>query len=74
MDVLNITMNFFVFFMIREKNTFSWIFLDGSVSKETTWNAGNLGFIPGSGRFTRKEKDNPLQYSCLENSRDRGAC
>ena len=32
----------------------------------------NLGSIPGSGRFPGEENGNPLQYSCLENSMDRG--
>ena len=29
--------------------------------------------IPGSGRSPEVGNDNPLQYSCLENSMDRGA-
>ena len=33
----------------------------------------NLGLIPGSGRFPGEGHGNPLQYSCLENSMDRGA-
>ena len=31
------------------------------------------GFDPGSGRYPGVGNDNPLQYSCLENSMDRGA-
>ena len=31
------------------------------------------GSIPGSGRSPGEENGNPLQYSCLENPRDRGA-
>ena len=31
------------------------------------------GLIPGSGRSFGEESSNPLQYSCLENSMDRGA-
>ena len=31
------------------------------------------GSIPGSGRSLRKGHGNPHQYSCLENSMDRGA-
>ena len=34
--------------------------------------AGDAGSIPGSGRFPGGEHDNPLQYSCLENPKDRG--
>ena len=45
----------------------------GAVSKESACNAGDLGSIPGLGRFPGKGNGNPLQYSCLENSMDRGA-
>ena len=40
----------------------------GSVSKEPTCNAGDLIFIPGSGRSPGEGNVYPLQYSCLENS------
>ena len=33
---------------------------------------GDAGLIPGSGRFPGVGNGNPLQYSCLENSMDRG--
>ena len=36
----------------------------GSGSKESACNAGNLGLIPESGRFSGEEHGNPLQYSC----------
>ena len=36
-------------------------------------NAGDTGLIPGSGRSPGEGKGNPLQYSCLGNSMDRGA-
>ena len=36
-------------------------------------NAGDLASIPGSERAPREGNGNPLQYSCLENSMDRGA-
>ena len=36
-------------------------------------NAGDAGSIPGSGRSPGEGSDNPLQNSCLENSRDGGA-
>ena len=39
----------------------------GSVSKESTCNAGDLGSIPGSGRAPEEGNGNPVQYSCLEN-------
>ena len=35
--------------------------------------AGDVGLIPGSGRFSGGGHGNPLQYSCLENPKDRGA-
>ena len=39
----------------------------GSAGKESTWNAGDLGLIPGLGRSPGEEKGYPLQYSGLEN-------
>ena len=44
-----------------------------SVGKESACNAGDLGSIPGSGKFPGEGNGNPLQYSCLENPMDRGA-
>ena len=41
--------------------------------QESACNAEDPSSIPGSGRSSRDEKDNPLQYSCLENPMDRGA-
>ena len=35
-------------------------------------NAGDVGLIPGLGRFPGGGHGNPLQYSCLENPMDRG--
>ena len=48
------------------------LFPDGSDGKESARNVGDLGSIPGSGRSLGKGNGNPLQYSCLENSVDRG--
>ena len=48
-------------------------FPGGSDSKEFACNAGDTGLIPGLGRSPREENGNSLQYSCLENSTDRGA-
>ena len=45
----------------------------GSDGKESACNAGNLGSIPGLGRSPGKGHGNPLQYSVLEISMDRGA-
>ena len=35
--------------------------------------ATDMGLMPGSGRFRGGGNGNPLQYSCLENPKDRGA-
>ena len=43
--------------------------LDG---KESACNAGDPGSIPGSGRDPGERNGDPLQYSYLENSTDRG--
>ena len=48
-------------------------FLGGSDSKESACNVGCLGLIPGMGRFPGKGNGYPCQYSCLENSVNRGA-
>ena len=48
-------------------------FPGGSDGKESACNAGDLGLIPGLGRSLAGEHGNPLQYSWLENSMDRGA-
>ena len=48
-------------------------FPGGSDSKTSVYNAGDLGSIPGSGRFPGDRNGNPLQYSCLENPVDGGA-
>ena len=53
-----------------------WGFPDGSESKESDCNAGDIrdmGSIPGLGRSPREGNGNPFQYSCLENPMDRGA-
>ena len=44
-----------------------------SDGKESAYNAGDQGSIPGSGRSPREGHGNPLQYACLENPMDRGA-
>ena len=41
--------------------------------KKSACCVGDPGSIPGSGRSTGEENGNPLQYSYLENSMDRGA-
>ena len=46
----------------------------GSDGKASNYNAGDPGSIPGLGRSSGKGNGNPLQYSCLENPMDGGAC
>ena len=42
-------------------------FPGGSDGKACVYNVGDLGSIPGSGRFPGEGNGNPFQYSCLEN-------
>ena len=48
-------------------------FLGGSDGKEFACNTGDPGSILGLGKSPGEGNGNPLQYSCLENSMDRGA-
>ena len=48
-------------------------FPGGSNSKASACNEGDLGSIPGLGRSPGEGNGDPLQYSCLDNSKDRGA-
>ena len=41
--------------------------------QETACNVGDPHLIPGSGRSPEEINSNLLQYSCLGNSKDRGA-
>ena len=49
-------------------------FPGGSVVKNPPANAGDTGSIPGWERSPGGQHGNPLQYSCLGNPMDRGAC
>ena len=51
--------------------TLVWGFPGGAVVRSPP--AKQEGSVPGSGRFPGVGNGNPLQYSCLENSMDRGA-
>ena len=51
--------------MLPEQN---WGFPGGSAGKESACNAGDLGLIPGLGRYPGKRNSYPLQYSGLKNS------
>ena len=48
-----------------------WRLLCGSDGQEAACHAGDPGSVPGSGRSLEKEM--ATDYSCLENSMDRGA-
>ena len=48
-------------------------FPGGWVVKNSSANAGVMGWIPGPERFPGGGNGNPLQYSCLVNFLDRGA-
>ena len=59
---------------LRVKEIFLRPFIPSSSdSKESAYNAGDPGSIPGSGRPPGEGNDYPLQYSCLKNPIDRGA-
>ena len=55
------------------KNAYHLGFPGVSDSKEPACNEGDLGLIPGLGRSPGEGNCCPLQYSCLENSMDRGS-
>ena len=64
---------YFMFFLAL--NNISSGFPGGSDDKEPACNAGDardMGSIPGLGRSSGGGHGNPLQYSFLENSMDRG--
>ena len=44
----------------------------GQDGKESACNSGDAGSIPGLGRSPGRGNGNPLQYSCLVNSTERG--
>ena len=44
------------------------------VGKNLPVNAGDMGYLPGSGRSSGEGSGNPLQHSSLENPKDRRAC
>ena len=54
-------------------SVFKYNLLGGSDGKESVCNARDPGSIPGLGRSPGEGDGNPLQYSRLENSMDRGA-
>ena len=69
--IINIIL--FSFILLIWQIVLIWILPSGSDSKESVCSMGDPGSIPGLGRFPGEGSSNPLQYSCLENSMDRGA-
>ena len=57
---------------VKKRATKNWGLPWWLSSQESTWNAGDAGSIPGSGRSSGEENSYPLQYSCLGNPMDRG--
>jgi len=58
----------------KEELAYGRGFPGGSVVKNPPANARHRGLMPGSGKPPREGNRNPLQYSCLKYSMDRGAC
>ena len=57
----------------RERKSRYWGFPGGSDGKESACQVGDPCLMPGLGRSLGERNGNPLQYSHLENSKDRGA-
>ena len=66
-------LNLFFFFSPSGPKYLVNYFPGGSDSKISACSVGDLDLISGSGRSPGEENGYPLQYSCLENSRDREA-
>ena len=59
--------------MVTHSSILAWRGFPGdSDGKASACSARDPGSIPGSGRSPGEGNGNPLQYSCLENSMDRG--
>ena len=52
-----------------KENRHIWAHLVAQMVKESAYNAGDLGSVPGLGRFPREGNGNPLHYCCLKNSK-----
>ena len=65
----NEVLGFFLFFFVFILNYHQ--FPGDSDGKESAYNTGDVGLIPGSGRLPGEGNGNPIQYSCLENPMDR---
>ena len=61
----------YIFLLYFFSGYLAFLGLPGSTAgKESVFNAGDLGSIPGLGRSPREGNGNPLQYSSLENPMD----
>ena len=58
--------------MIGTFTLYLWAYPGSSDSEETACNVEDLGLIPGLERSPGEGNGNLLQYSCLENRKDRG--
>ena len=69
---LDAVFHYFPIFCLSFKNMTYILgdFPDTSAGKESTYNTGYLGSIPGLGRFPGEGKGYPLWYSGLENFMD----
>ena len=72
-DLLYSTGNSIQYSVITYIRKAMWASLVAHLVKESTCNAGDLGSISGLGRSPGERNGNPLQYSHLKNSMDRGA-
>ena len=59
--------------LVFNEHTSHLDFPRSSVDKESACIAGDPDLIAGSGRYPGERNGNLLQYSCRENSMDRGA-
>ena len=64
---------FFPFLFLKPLTLGPWGFPCCSFDKESAYNAGDWGSIPGSGLSPGEGNGNPLQFSCLENPMEREA-
>ena len=72
-DFMNVDIpRLLVWFWLERSALVAWGFPGGSDGKESACNAGDLCSILGSGRSPGEGNSYPLQYSCLENSMDKG--
>ena len=75
MDTFACTHAYKYIFISIQKSYFLHIyngFPGSSDGKESAYNAGDLGSIPGSGKSPGEGNGSPLQYSCLQSPMDRG--